>query len=214
MRRSVLIGAVICVALGVSARLASAQELPAFDRALVDYFLKLDGVPGESQDRIHKGEMEVVSFSQETRQAATTMAGAGPGHSAQRANIGNLVVTRRLDIASPKLFVACCAGTHFRQAVLSGRRAGKDPGKGPRDFLTITLSDVTVSSYRIASGGDVPTEEISLSFGRIDYEYRAQNPDGTPGAVAKGGWDLVSNRPRAVDGNTPVNDAAPVITPK
>ena len=32
--------------------------------ALVDYFLKIDGIEGESQDATHKGEIDVVSWKQ------------------------------------------------------------------------------------------------------------------------------------------------------
>ena len=31
--------------------------------AVVDFFLKVDGIEGESQDSKHKGEIEVVSWS-------------------------------------------------------------------------------------------------------------------------------------------------------
>ena len=31
--------------------------------AAIDYFLKLDGITGESADSKHKGEIEVLSFS-------------------------------------------------------------------------------------------------------------------------------------------------------
>ena len=31
--------------------------------ATVDYFLKIDGIPGESQDKTHKNEIQLNSFS-------------------------------------------------------------------------------------------------------------------------------------------------------
>jgi type VI secretion system secreted protein Hcp len=31
--------------------------------AVVDYFLKIDGIPGDSQDSKHKGEIDVESWS-------------------------------------------------------------------------------------------------------------------------------------------------------
>lgn len=165
VRKSVLIGAVVCMALAVSGRIASAQELPTFDRALVDYFLKLDGIPGESVDSRHRGEIDVESFNHGATQMRPS--GAGMGVSAGRANVADLVITKRFDAASPKLFLACCKGNHLKEAVLVGRK----PGRSPVEFLKVTLQDVVVTSYRIMSGGDVPTEEVSLSFARVDYTY-------------------------------------------
>jgi len=39
--------------------------------ATVDYFLKLDGIEGESQDYKHKGEIDVESFSWGVSQVGT-----------------------------------------------------------------------------------------------------------------------------------------------
>ena len=47
--------------------------------ALVDYFLKIDGVPGESQDHKHKDEIQVLSFSFGESQAGTMAFGGGGG---------------------------------------------------------------------------------------------------------------------------------------
>ena len=42
--------------------------------AMVDYFLKLDGIPGEANDKTHKGEIEVESFSWGEHQTGTASA--------------------------------------------------------------------------------------------------------------------------------------------
>ncbi len=39
--------------------------------ALVDYFLKIDGIQGESQDKTHKNEIEIESFSWGAIQSGT-----------------------------------------------------------------------------------------------------------------------------------------------
>ena len=47
--------------------------------ALVDYFLKIDGIPGESGDAKHKDEIQVLSFSFGESQAGTMAFGGGGG---------------------------------------------------------------------------------------------------------------------------------------
>jgi len=47
--------------------------------AVVDYFLKIDGIDGESQDSKHKGDIELESFSWGATQAGTSSYGGGMG---------------------------------------------------------------------------------------------------------------------------------------
>ena len=47
--------------------------------ALVDYFLKIDGIPGESMDTKHKDEIQVLSFSFGESQSGTMAFGGGGG---------------------------------------------------------------------------------------------------------------------------------------
>jgi type VI secretion system secreted protein Hcp len=47
--------------------------------AAVDYFLKIDGIEGESLDEKHKGEIDVLSWSWgESQEGPTTGGGGGP----------------------------------------------------------------------------------------------------------------------------------------
>ena len=45
--------------------------------AQIDYFLKIDGIEGESSDDKHKGEIEVESFSWGATQAGSPGPGGG-----------------------------------------------------------------------------------------------------------------------------------------
>jgi type VI secretion system secreted protein Hcp len=45
----------------------------------VDMFLKLDGIPGESRDSKHKGEIEIESFSWGASNSGSAAHGSGGG---------------------------------------------------------------------------------------------------------------------------------------
>jgi type VI secretion system secreted protein Hcp len=45
----------------------------------VDFFLKIDGIDGESKDSKHKGEIDIESFSWGATQTGTSHAGGGSG---------------------------------------------------------------------------------------------------------------------------------------
>jgi type VI secretion system secreted protein Hcp len=158
--------------------------------AAVDYFLKIDGVDGESQDQGHKGEIEVLSWSWGESQAGQVAHGGGGG--AGKVTMQDFHFTMRSSKASPKLFLACATGQHIKQAVLVGRKAGDKP----QEYLKYKLTDILVSSYQIggSNGGDSPSDQISLNFARLEVEYRTQNPDGSLGSPVSAGWDLKMNR--------------------
>jgi type VI secretion system secreted protein Hcp len=148
-----------------------------------DYFLKIDGIAGESTDARHKGEIDVQSWSW-GEAAAVAPGGAGAG----KVQIQDLHVLAPLSVASPTLMLACAAGQHIESAVLTGRRAAKDQ----QDFLTLSLAEVLVSSYQTggSAGHEPPMDSIALSFARIEFEHRPMKADGSLGAPVKVGWDV------------------------
>jgi type VI secretion system secreted protein Hcp len=157
----------------------------------IDYFLKIDGVSGESVDSKHKGEIDVESWSW-GESNPTQPGGGGGGGGSGKVQIQDLVFTTRFSKASPQLILACASGKHFKSAVLTARKAGK----GQQEFLTFSLSDVLVSTYQTGgAGGDVlPGDAVSLNFAKIQVEYKPQNPDGSLGSSIKAGWDVKQNK--------------------
>ena len=154
---------------------------------MADYFLKIDGIAGESQDPHHLDEIEVESFSWGETHLAQPAGATGAGRPA----IQDFHVTKQIDKASPLLMLAAASGQHFPSAVLTAQR----PGKQPLEYLTFTLSDLMVSSYQIAAPADqpLPADQVSFSFARIEMAYRAQRPDGTLDVPVNAGWDVTAN---------------------
>jgi type VI secretion system secreted protein Hcp len=153
-----------------------------------DYFLKIDGIPGESLDDKHKDEIELVSFSWGVSHAAAHGAGAGVGQG--RAQFHDFNFTMRVNKASPLLFLATASGKHLKEATLSVRRAAKVK----LEYLKIKFTDVFITSFEeAAEGGEPPEEMVGFAFGRIDLEYKPQQPTGALGAAIKAGWDLSRN---------------------
>src|SRR6267143_983565 len=108
-----------------------------------DAFLKLDGIPGESRDAKHKGEIDILSFHWGVTQ---TRARRG------LADVQDFSVTKFLDKSSPLLFASACHGDHIKQAVFTLRKAGGSP----TDFYKVTMQDVLIT--RVAPGGSAGGE--------------------------------------------------------
>ena len=97
--------------------------------AAVDYFIKFDGIKGESADVKHKDEIDVESWTWgETNIGGT---GSGGGGGAGRVSMQDFQFVMRLNRASPALMRACATGQHIKTATLSGRKAGK----GQQEYL-------------------------------------------------------------------------------
>jgi type VI secretion system secreted protein Hcp len=155
-----------------------------------DYFLKLDGIKGESQDDKHKDEIHVSSFSFGVTNAGT--GGSNLGSGGGRANIQDLHFTKVVDQASPNLFLACATGKHIPKATVTVRRAGEKP----QEYLVYNLTEVFVSSVSTSGheGGGIAQESVSLNFSKVELNYTPQNADGTPGAKNTKTYDVKANK--------------------
>jgi type VI secretion system secreted protein Hcp len=181
---------------------------------MADYFLKIDGVDGESTDSKHKGEIEIESFSWGvTNNASAAHSGGGGG--AGKVSVQDFHFVMHYNKASPKIFLGAASGKHFPKAVLTVRKAGKEQ----TDFLTWTLSDCLVSSYQTGgtsipvlesvagaeepspevaavrnASAPLPVDEFSLDFAKIEVSMQTQNNDGGLGSPETAGWDLRSQK--------------------
>jgi type VI secretion system secreted protein Hcp len=156
-----------------------------------DYLLELDGVKGESADSKHKDSVEISSFSWGCTNSGSHSSGGGGG--AGKASFQDIHFTTSVNKSSPKLMLHCATGEHIKKAVLFVRKAGREQ----LDYYTVTLSEVMVSSYQSGGheGGDaVPTDQFSINFAKIQFEYKPQDAKGALGSAVKTGYDLKANK--------------------
>jgi type VI secretion system secreted protein Hcp len=156
----------------------------------VDYFLKIDGIEGESQDAKHKNEIDLESWSWGETQVGAHAAGGGGGSG--KVDMHDFSFVMKVNKASPKLLLTCSSGEHIKKAVLICRKAGKDQ----QEYVKITLSDLLVSSFQTggSAGNVIPVDQVSLNFSKIEYEYKEQKADGSLGSTVQAGWDLKQNK--------------------
>lgn len=159
--------------------------------AVVDYYLKLDGIDGESTDDKHKGEIDIESFSFGVTQTGRHSAQGGGG--AGKASFQDMHFVAKISKASPKIMLACATGQHIKSAILVSRKAGGNQ----EEYLKVTMSDVLVSSFQSGGAGHsevVPTDQFSVNFAKVEMEYKEQKADGTLGGAVKTGYDLKANK--------------------
>src|SRR5438105_2473697 len=111
--------------------------------ASVDYFLKIDGVPGESQDAKHREEIEVLAFAWDQNQPHDQATGQSSGHIQWKP----FEFTMHVSKATPKLYLACAQGAAFPTVVLTVRKAGA----GQQEYLKITFREATMNEFKLLS---------------------------------------------------------------
>jgi type VI secretion system secreted protein Hcp len=159
--------------------------------AQVDYFLKLDGIEGESEDDKFPNQIQLESFSWGASQGGTMAFGGGGG--AGKVQMQDFHFVMKNNKASARLFLACASGDHIGKGILSARKAGKEQ----QVFLVVTFTDLLVSSYQTSGSGagDVlPMDQISLNFAKIEVEYKLQDKSGKVIPTGKVGWDQKKNK--------------------
>ena len=158
---------------------------------MVDFFIKFDGIKGESADAKHKDEIDVESWSWGETHPGTAASGGGGG--AGKVSMQDFQFVMRLNRASPGLMKACATGQHIKTATLTARKAGK----GQQDYLTFKFQDVLVSSFQTGGSEDsafLPTDQVSLSFAKLEVEYKPEKADGSLGSAIRFGYDLKTNK--------------------
>jgi type VI secretion system secreted protein Hcp len=159
----------------------------------VDAFLKIEGIDGESTDLQHKDAIEISSFSFGVSNP-TTISSATGGAGAGKAQFQDFHFTSSMTKASPKLMLSCATGTHIKKAELFCRKAGGNE-RAPVEFLKITLTDVLVSSYQTGGSNDIiPTDQFSLNYAKIEFDYTPQKSDGSLDSAVTASWDLKANK--------------------
>ena len=156
----------------------------------VDMFLKIDGVDGESKVKGHTKEIDVLSWSWGASNAGSAHVGGGAGSG--KVNVHDVQVTKHVDSSSPKLLLACFAGTHYSKALLTVRKAG---GDSPVEYLKITMEQVFITSISTGAHGgeDRLNESVSLNFSKVNLDYTPQTDKGGAGTPIPFGWDISAN---------------------
>ena len=159
----------------------------------IDVYLYIDGIKGESADDRHKDWIECKSVSFGVEQPKSATASTGGGHTAERCEHHDIVISKLADLSSPILLQTCSAGRTLPKAKFEFMRAD---AQGERvKYYEIELENVLIGAVSPAvEEGDILSEEVALKFSKIKWKYTQQKISGGAGGNTSGGWDLASNR--------------------
>lgn len=164
----------------------------------VDMFLKIEGVEsgvvkGESDDKGHKGEIDILSWSWGTSQSGNMHFGGGGGSG--KASFQDLSFTTWYENSTNTLMKMCATGEHVKEAILTVRKAGTKQ----LEYIIMTMKEGIITSVSTGGSGgeDRLTANGSINFAEFEIKYVPQKPDGSGDTPVNFGYDIKGNEKTA-----------------
>jgi type VI secretion system secreted protein Hcp len=133
-------------------------------------YLKIDSCKGSSTDTKFKDQIELGSFQW----------GAGLGVSSARGgsrttsepSVSEITATKTTDKSSELLFKALLKGEPVGKGTISFTAASKGESVA---YATLEIEEVIISGFSMSSGGDFPSESLSLNFIKFDWSFTGRD---------------------------------------
>jgi type VI secretion system Hcp family effector len=160
-------------------------------QAANDYFLQIDGIPGESTDRDHKDWIDVESFSWGLTLASSGSGGAGIG----KATFSDLAWFQYVDASTPKWFIAVASGKRIGTVTLD---VTKVSGGRSDSFFQMIFTGTQGSGLHINGSSELFASASMTSGEIVKMRYRPQDSKGGFGAWVEGSFNLKTNTATAI----------------
>ena len=90
---------------------------------MIDAYLQIDGIKGETTDDKHKDWIECLDVDFGVEQPRSPVASTAGGHTTARAEFDEILVTKLTDLSTPILLQTCAAGKTIPKAKFEFFRA-------------------------------------------------------------------------------------------
>lgn len=150
-------------------------------------YMKFGDIKGQVTTDGFKDWIELHSFQYGARRSVSTGAG-GAGREGAHPQISDIVVTKKFDVASPKLYQDAVAGAFSTKVEIKLTTTTKNKID---TYLALELTNCGVSSHSTIDDGAIPTETLSLNFDKITYIPSPLDVKGTPVKGAVVTYDLM-----------------------
>ena len=152
-------------------------------------YIKYGDIKGDVTAEGHLGAdgwVEVNSFQFGVGRGIASPTGGGDDRESSAPSVSEIVVTKDMDKSSFAWLEASLWGEGVA-VVIDFCKTDKDKLE---TYCTYTLTDAMVSGYSVSSGGDKPSESISMNFTKIEYKYTPMDKKNVGAAPLPTGWDI------------------------
>jgi len=153
-------------------------------------YVKYDGIPGDVTSAGHEQWIEVNSFQWGVGRGIGDPTGSAADREGSTPSVSEITVSKTTDSASPNLMRAALGlapGGEGKTVVIDFVKT--DQGQ-PEAYMTYTLTNALVSGYSVSSGGDRPSESLSLNFTKVEFKNTGMGPANETGSPDTANYDL------------------------
>ena len=151
-------------------------------------YIKFDKIKGSTTDAKFKDEVEANHFQWGAGVGVSNAAGGD--RTTSTPSVSEITIGKQTDKASELLFKSLLKGEDVGKAVISFVAASKGESVA---YATLTLEEVIISGFSMSSGGDIPTESVSMNFTKFDWSFTGRDAKGT-GSPTHLIYDLMQNK--------------------
>ena len=146
-------------------------------------YLQYDGIDGDVTSQGHEKWIELTSLQWGCGRAMTSPTGGSADRESSTPSVSEVVVAKVTDGASSNLFRTSLGFGPGAEGKTVKIDFVKTDVSQPEAYLQLELTNTLISGFSMSSGGDRPTESITLNFTKITYNnigMGAANETGNP----------------------------------
>jgi type VI secretion system secreted protein Hcp len=149
-------------------------------------YMKFEGIDGDVTATGHVKWIELNSMQWGVGRGIASATGQAAEREASAPSISEVTITKMMDKTTPLLFTESLIGDG-KKVEIHLVKTGKDKLDV---FMEYVLTDTMISGYSVSSGGDTPSESLSLNFTKVELKYHPHDNKGKAGSPIPAGYDI------------------------
>jgi type VI secretion system secreted protein Hcp len=149
-------------------------------------YLKYAAIKGSVTTDGFKDWIELHSFQAGVGRGISSPARGASNREGSEPSISEIVVTKQMDVASVPLLQDAWGGAMDSKVTVKFTTTTKN---AVVTYLVYDMENVGLSGFSFSSGGDLPSESLSLNFTKITVTYSGMDPS-TKASPLSASYDL------------------------
>ena len=149
-------------------------------------YMQIEGLKGKVTAKGHEDWIDASSLQWGVGRAISSAVGTSADREASKPSISEVSVTKMMDESSPMIFTEACVGKG-KLVKIDLCTVGSDQID---TYMSYELEECMISGYSVSTGGDRPSESISLSFTKMTMKFTPYDKNGKPTSPLPAGYDM------------------------
>jgi type VI secretion system secreted protein Hcp len=150
-------------------------------------YLKFGKIEGNVSEKGHEKWLDVHSLQFGIGRGISTPTGNTGNREASLPSVSEVTITRTMDGASAYLMQAVLGKSKAETAKIDLVETGESENEV---YANYELTNTLISGYSVSSGGDRPSESLTLNFTKVEFSITPRGADNKAGQPIKAIYDI------------------------